>query len=86
MNIPKLNIVAIVSSIGAILLWGWQPIESIFTGGYNENLNVQINSEIVETCRSVPKGNSLVNRCNSSASNTSITSKICSRQFHLTNS
>ena len=51
MNIPKLNVVAIGSAIGAILLWGWQPIESLFTGEFNENLNVQINSEVVETCK-----------------------------------
>ena len=51
MTIPKLNMVAIFSAIGAVLLWGWQPIESLFTGEFNENLNVQITSETIETCQ-----------------------------------
>jgi hypothetical protein len=45
------NIVAIGSAIGLALFWGWQPLVSLFTGDFNENLNIQISFETVETCK-----------------------------------
>lgn len=51
MTIPKLNVVAICSAIGFALFWGWQPLVSLFAGEYNENLIIQISSEIINTCQ-----------------------------------
>lgn len=51
MTIPKINFLAAGSVIGAALFWGWQPLVSLFTGDFNENLNVQIVSETIETCQ-----------------------------------
>jgi hypothetical protein len=51
MSIPRINIVAIGSAAGLALFWGWQPLVDLFTGTYNENLNIQISSEVINTCQ-----------------------------------